>query len=68
MDFTLVIAGIVVLAAVLLAVFQNKKDQKKIMNYYEQSSEKGSDISNKSLENQERIIALLEDISNKLEK
>jgi hypothetical protein len=66
------IIGIIFVAALLfgigLAIYHNKKDQRKIMNYYTKTSKEGFDVSAKSLENQERMIALLEDISKKLGK
>lgn len=62
------IGVIIVMAAILLAVKHNKSDQNKIMNYYKETYEEGSDVARQSIENQKKMIELLEDISKKLDK
>lgn len=62
------LGAVAVLGAIILAVFHNKKDQSKIMKYYESSSEQAFSVSEQSLKNQERMIEILEEISKKLEK
>ncbi|HOO82074.1 MAG TPA: hypothetical protein PK513_06200 [Alphaproteobacteria bacterium] len=68
MDLTFILYAVFLLAVVVLAIYHRNKDQKKVMNYYEHASEKGDEVAKKSLENQKRMIELLETISKKLDK
>lgn len=57
---------LLVVIAVALAIKNNKKDQNKIMDYYKETSADGNQIAQQSLENQKRMIELLEDILKKM--
>lgn len=64
----ILICSSVILVAVLLVLHHNKKAQGRVMDYYKEGREFSQLISTKSLENQEKMLDLLQEISKKLDK
>lgn len=68
MDLTFSIVCCVFMVILFIAVIRSRQQQDRVMKYYKDVNEDGKIVSSKSLENQARMIELLESILEKLSK